>query len=72
MRDFLAKKIASALQLLPRKNGPRCGIPCDTLRLVCGKNRWRTGMRDFGALRGGRGSGVSKGGFLCGGGGRSQ
>ena len=31
------------------KNGPRCGVPCDTL--VCGKNRKRTAMRDFGALR---------------------
>ena len=31
------------------KNDPRCGIPCDTL--VCDQNRWRTAMRDFGALR---------------------
>ena len=30
------------------KNGPRCGVPCDTL--VCGENRKRTAMRDFGAL----------------------
>ena len=33
------------------KNDPR-GIPCDSL--ICGKNRKRTAMRDFGALRTGQ------------------